>query len=213
MYACQTAAFSFRNQHSFNSNVTDSTPTSPPTHKALDLSAICTQKWEIINNLPHNCVHCSAEFPPKSVVELKDCSIMAYCKKPGACGKSQVLFAGIELKSPIYEQVCAFQAIEHKLEIEDSNEPLDSAKLMGELEMHARRPVTMEDHSPTCAKCGSRYHNHHHDVDQNGWRIARYEAIKPPGDWPVFDSVSGTWSRYNDGSNKFLAFLFPKTMK
>jgi hypothetical protein len=35
---------------------------------------------------------------------------MAYCKKKGACGRSHVLFAGVELTRPVYEQVCVFSS-------------------------------------------------------------------------------------------------------
>ena len=36
---------------------------------------------------------------------------MAYCKKPGACGKSLVLFAGVDLVRPVYRKICPFKKV------------------------------------------------------------------------------------------------------
>ena len=194
MYAVQTAAFDFRRSHV--GIATDSTPTSPPTRKPLDLEAIAAQKRHIVNNLPTHCSHCNAEFPPQSIVELKDGSVTAYCKKKGACGKSHVLFAGIELKQPIYEQVCVFRRIEPKFETTSNLPTTEHVPVEVDMEQLLRschREVTLEDHDPTCASCGKRNLSHHHDVDQNGWRIARYEVIRPPRNWPVFNKQTGSW--------------------
>ena len=111
MYKCQQAAFDIREV--MLGQPTDSTPTTPPTVPDIDLVALCRRKREIINNLPNHCIHCNAEYPKDTLgvfVELRDDSqtIMAYCRKPGACGRSRVLFAGVDLVKPIYEQVCIF---------------------------------------------------------------------------------------------------------
>ena len=45
-----------------------------------------------------------------SFVERPDNSIMAYCKTKDACGRSHVLFAGIDKTIPKYEQICIFES-------------------------------------------------------------------------------------------------------
>lgn len=198
MYAVQTAAYEFRGSHV--GIETNSTPTTPPTHKPLDLEAITAQKIHIVNNLPTHCAHCQAEFPPQSIVELKDGCVMAYCKQKGACGKSQVLFAGIELKTPIYGKSCRFQRIQPAPREQDlpegteqSSEVVESITAALLAELNRPRVITMEDHNPTCATCGNGYLSHKQDVDQNGWRITGYTKLDPLPTWPRFHQASGTW--------------------
>ena len=111
MYQCQAPAYAARNE--IVGKPTDSTPTTPPSVPEIDVEALCKLKREIVSNLPTNCPHCQAEYPRDikgTFVELRNCgSIVAYCKKPGACGRSNVIFAGVELARPVYEQVCVFR--------------------------------------------------------------------------------------------------------
>lgn len=109
MYQTQAVAFNARNE--ILGKATDSTPITPPSVPAIDLNALCKLKRDIVSNLPKNCLHCGAEYPIEvkgTFVERDDGSIMAYCKQKGACGRSHVLFAGVELVKPVYEQVCVF---------------------------------------------------------------------------------------------------------
>ena len=109
MYAQQAVAYSARD--SMAGRQTDSTEDSPPTHTAPDLEGLCELKKKIIANPPTHCCHCNAEFTENSIVEIRDECIMAYCKKKGACGKSLVLFAGLNLTYPVYAKICPFKSL------------------------------------------------------------------------------------------------------
>jgi hypothetical protein len=109
MYAQQSAAYSARDN--YGSHRTDSTKDEPPSHSTPNLEELCNLKKKIVTDLPTNCVHCGADYPLGSIIELKDQCIVAYCKKKGACGKSLVLFAGLDLVVPSYVQVCKFEAV------------------------------------------------------------------------------------------------------
>ncbi len=93
MYQSQQPAYAARSE--IIGKITDSTPTTPPSIPEINLDELCRLKREIVSNLPTHCVHCQAEYPKdiKGVfVEMKnDNTIVAYCKKPGACGRSHVL--------------------------------------------------------------------------------------------------------------------------
>ncbi len=88
MYACQTAAYQARNQ--MGGTKTDSTPDKPPSHQAPDLEGLCALRKKILSSLPKKCAHCDKPLKHSlgSFVERKDHSLIAYCKTPGACGRS-----------------------------------------------------------------------------------------------------------------------------
>jgi hypothetical protein len=109
MYAAQSAAFSARDV--LLGRKTDSTSDSPPSFTSPNLEELCSLKKKVLAELPTHCIHCDAEYTKKSFVETKDGAVMAYCKQPGACGKSLVLFAGVDLSTPIYIRVCMFQKL------------------------------------------------------------------------------------------------------
>ncbi len=109
MYQAQTVAFNARSE--LMGVKTDSTPETPPTHTLPNVVELSALKQRIVSNLPTNCVHCEAIYPPNSFLEHKG-SVMAYCKLKGACGRSLVLFAGVEMNTPVYTKICPFKAPE-----------------------------------------------------------------------------------------------------
>lgn len=110
MYQHQSLAFEARG--ACTSAATNSTPNSPPYQGEPDLRRLCDLKKSVIANLPTHCSHCNAPLTPNMCLELRGGEIMAYCKTKGACGKSLVLFAGVDLTYPIYEKFCPFRAVE-----------------------------------------------------------------------------------------------------
>lgn len=107
MYAQQAPAFAMRQE--FTPRKTDSTPTTPPSHAALDLSALADKKRTAIKAAPTTCVHCKSAPCPLS--EIRDGSVMAYCSSK-TCGRSLVVFTPPELSIPVYEKVCIYRSAE-----------------------------------------------------------------------------------------------------
>lgn len=210
MYQVQRPAFEARKTILDACCIGPSTSTTPPQIQAINIQEVCALKKQAITNKPLNCVHCGAKHPERSIIETKDGSIIAYCREKGACGKSNVIFAGIELSTPQFEQVCPFQHRNHIPEPiifnNDSltsqqipSQPFSPGDLPAELtqEPIVQRPmfreITMEDHSPTCALCGKRYHEHKQDCDEFGWRICSRKPVVLPADWPVFQPDLAIW--------------------
>jgi hypothetical protein len=158
---------------------TNSTADTPPTHAPLDFAGLCNLKKSVVGNLPKNCGHCGAELPPKSIVELKNGEIMAYCRKKGACGRSQTLFESVEFKSPIYEKVCIYETT-----------PLEPGTTVWEM----TRTALQQMETPTCAKCGKE-REEHPQCDRNGWAVTGYNNLTKPSDWPSFDADTATWKK------------------
>lgn len=193
MYQVQRPAFEARKTILDACCIGPSTATSPPQIQAINIQEVCELKKQAIANKPINCVHCGAKHPERSIIETKDGSIIAYCREKGACGKSNVIFAGIELSTPQFEQVCPFQ---HRIHIPETRITEDlNAELTQEpiIQRPMFREITMEDHSPTCALCGKRYHEHKQDCDQFGWRICSRRPVVLPSDWPVFQPDLAIW--------------------
>lgn len=88
-----------------------STENTPPVFTEPDIEGLKNLKKQVVENLPTHCSHCSADMLSEYCCELKDGSVMAYCKKPGACGKSLVLFAGVDLVRPVYRKICPFKKV------------------------------------------------------------------------------------------------------
>ena len=107
MYPQQMMAFSSRNAHM--GTTTDSTAECPPSTAKPDIKALCELKKKIVGNLPTTCSHCGVALLPQSIIERHTGEVIAYCKAPGACGKSLVLFAGVDLSYPVYKRFCPFK--------------------------------------------------------------------------------------------------------
>ena len=110
MYAQQAPAFEARSR--MITDLGPSTENSPPVFTLPDIEGLTALKKQVVENLPTKCVHCGADMLPEYCTELRDGTVMAYCKKRGACGRSLVLFAGVKLVRPIYRQICPFQSAE-----------------------------------------------------------------------------------------------------
>jgi hypothetical protein len=177
LYECQIPAY--QSHSAYNAKVTNSTPTSPPEVTPTDINAACQKKKEIVNNLPTKCSHCG--MATGSIVELKDGSIMAYCKS-SECGRSQVLYVAPSLTTPKYKQVCVFEEDQSKA-VPSPNE--DHGRIM---KMHGIIPNEAD-----CKNCSKQYKDHERDYDTNGWVQCGEEIIKLPSDWPTWDTKSKTW--------------------
>jgi hypothetical protein len=174
MYEIQRPAYEARSQ--LVGKPTDSTPDTPPAYPALDVVGLCNLKKSIVENLPTTCSHCGAEFPIGSIVELGNEEIVAYCKKPGACGRSQVLFAAVDFRTPAYKKVCIYSPKDDSSSVPDLSE-------IGHLQL-------MQMDLPTCAHCGQDEASHP-PCDENGWSVVGYNNVSFPPDWPYFDG--DTW--------------------
>eukprot|EP01040_Poterioochromonas_malhamensis_P018649 gene18649-21832_t len=107
MYAQQAPAFEARSR--MITDLGPSTEDSPPVFTLPDIEGLKALKKQVVENLPTKCVHCEADMLPEYCTELRDGTVMAYCKKRGACGRSLVLFAGVKLVRPVYRKICPFQ--------------------------------------------------------------------------------------------------------
>jgi hypothetical protein len=192
MYQIQAPAFNARSQ--ILGTPTNSTPDTPPIHPPIDVAQLCALKKSVIANLPTTCGHCGAELPPRSIVE-HDGSIMAYCKKPGACGRSQVLYAAVDFKTPVYKKVCIFTP-----RVTGNHHDFERMNEMSHDEL-------MQMHDPSCANCGSRS-SQHKKCDQNGWAVTGHSNLALPADWPAFDSSTGTWKEIGVVRSVFTS-IFP----
>lgn len=105
MYAQQTVAYEARD--ALIGETTNSTSESPPFQTPPDIEKLCQLRKHILRNLPTTCTHCNAEMLKEYIVDHKG-SIIAYCKTPGACGRSLVLYAGVDFTYPVYEQTCPY---------------------------------------------------------------------------------------------------------
>jgi hypothetical protein len=181
MYQVQRPAY--QAAEAYAPTVTDSTPTTPPTFTPADLAAASATKRALINDLPTTCAHCGSVFSTSTlgpcVVELKDGTVIAYCKPAGGCGRSHVLFVQPDVSVPKYEQVCVFEPVEGhpSMEINPS-----MPCLVGPL------PET------PCSRCERLYRDHPTGYDTNGWRVARNVPQALPKDWPTYQPAAGTWS-------------------
>ena len=167
MYACQRTAFESGKLHS--ARLTDSTLESPPSYIPPNLIELASIRRSVISNLPSSCVHCNAVLLREYIISRSDNSIIAYCKSKNGCGKSQVLFAPINLAKPYYEQVCVY-------EIPDVI-PEGS-------EQYTRHGVSYRHPDELCKKCNQPSRSHKSGVDQNGWVKIGESCIDLPGDWP-----------------------------
>jgi hypothetical protein len=174
MYEIQNFAFAAADV--YQPPKTNSTPDHPPVH-IVDLQAACAAKKKIVENLPTKCGHCSTSFnAPNCIVEIKDGDVMAYCRGQGGCGKSQVLFVGVNASIPRYRKVCVFKtSVPPAEQNELQHQPLDIYALHG-----ITRPETI------CDTCGQRYDNHPTGYDHNGWLQDGVDQLELPGDWPMF---------------------------
>lgn len=197
---------------------TNSTAESPPTQDAPDIAGLCALKRQIVTNLPTACTHCGAELKKEYCVELKDDEcIMAYCKTPGACGKSLVLFAGFDRTYPVYTQTCCFKRIEaapvqpvvpapvtFTAEDAPNSPPTNAPEMLSasilkelqqeqqQLDIYALHGIERPDSK--CANCGKAYSTHNKTCDQNGWYESSRKCYKLPHDWPTYNSSTKTWS-------------------
>ena len=186
MYQVQQAAYTARNN--FVLKPTDSTPETPPTHPPIDVEGICQLKKDVVANLPKVCCHCESEYPPGSIIERPEGSIIAYCKLKGACGKSRVLFAGIELSVPVYEKICRFQK-----PASDEAERQYTHNELAAVRADVFRLHGIVAGDVICELCGKRYDQHEDAAvigraDQNGWVERRRSLVPLPADWPKVGS-------------------------
>ena len=67
-----------------------STKDKPPSHSEINIHALKEIREKLLKNLPDKCAHCGAPHKHSlgSYKELRDECLMAYCRTPGACGKS-----------------------------------------------------------------------------------------------------------------------------
>jgi hypothetical protein len=202
MYAIQRPAYEARSQ--LVGRPTDSTPDTPPSHPPLDVVGLCNLRKSIVENLPTTCSHCGAEFPKGSIVELKGGEIIAYCKKLGACGKSQVLFAAVDFRTPVYKKVCVYSrglpavipppqqsGVPSSAQTTTPPGPIIHADPRANMSQMTHQQL-MQMHCPSCVHCGLD-EAHHSRCDQNGWSIASYNTISYPSDWPYYNPSTGTW--------------------
>ena len=181
MYQSQMPAYSAHS--AYNAHVSNSTPTSPPEVTPTDITAACTKKKNVVNALPIKCSHCPAALSHEDNCfnEMKDGSVIAYCRAKGGCGRSQVLFVAPELSIPKYKQVCVFE--------EDTTKPNGStADHTALMRMHG---VTIN--GAVCKKCEKTYESHEKGYDTNGWVQCGEDIIKLPSDWPVWNASAKTW--------------------
>lgn len=221
MYMQQMAAFSAR-----SSMITDlgpSTEDSPPAFTPPDIEGLKALKKSVVENLPTHCSHCRAELLPEYFVERDGGTVIAYCKKRGACGKSLVLFAGVDMVRPIYRKICPFKMRETTVEqlsiptVSDNNANETSSDLTEQMQSqqhHPTRSLEMDLHGmlssqapmdiyalhginrPTdmCILCNKEYSRHEHvECDRHGWVHDHDELLALPDDWPEFDSRHHRW--------------------
>lgn len=210
MYAQQAVAFDAR--AALMGHTTDSTPETPPTHTAPDIVQLCALKKQVLQNLPTSCVHCKAEIKKEYIVEHNG-SIMAYCKTPGACGRSLVLFAGVDFTYPVYAQTCVYTHAERTPppafgKPAGSTQTLSAAELEQAIQqlnvtnfinadpgnIYALHGIPNPAH--LCDTCG-KSPNQHKKCDQNGWYEVRRSVYALPSDWPVYSTWTKTWSNVN----------------
>lgn len=216
MYAQQAVAYSSRD--SLLGETTNSTPESPPTQTPPDIERLCELRRHVLRNLPTTCSHCKAEMLKDDIVDHKG-SIIAYCKTPGACGRSLVLYAGVDFSYPVYEQTCPYKytppaaaptAIPTSFTDADivpvEAAPLDLAELTQQIQQHASRLPTdqtgaldiyalhgIPNPAHMCDTCG-RGPDVHKKCDQNGWYEVRRQHYTLPANWPRYDSSTKTWT-------------------
>lgn len=216
MYAQQTVAFEARNRMA--SVKTDSTWDTPPTYTRPDIEGLTALKKQIVNNLPKKCSHCEADLFKECFVELKDGTIMAYCKTKGACGRSLVLFAGVDMIIPQYVKVCPFKEL-----VSSDPQPTptyaapteqsvfaDLAALNLQQEeqqqVHVQQHVIFDYHAlhgipkpnSICEHCEKPYSEHDghsmRNCDSNGWLRSGSTLIELPSDWPRYNPSLHEWT-------------------
>lgn len=230
MYMQQQPAFEARSRM-----VTDlgpSTETSPPVFTEPDIEGLKNLKKQVVENLPTHCSHCNADMLPDYCCELKDGSVMAYCKKPGACGKSLVLFAGVDLVRPVYRKICPFKKVVSTISREPVSTPstgpqpgnaadgtetqlptdlqVPEQQIYDVVELYRRGEIDEYDlhgiSRPTdiCALCSKRYDKHEHTrCDENGWVHDHDELLPLPNDWPRYDRSSHRWVQHRTFASIF----------
>lgn len=194
MYELQTSAFSARSE--LMGTITDSTNILPPTHSPPNIIELCTLKRRILSALPTECGHCQAQYPPKSIIEHGG-SIIGYCKLRGACGRSLVLFAGVDMTCPVYEKICPFKEVDKEEVISVPLQPINTISVaqieQQQFDYHALHGITRP--TVVCSLCGLTFQQHdHRKCDQNGWVETGRRALELPSNWPVFNSRAQTWS-------------------
>lgn len=98
---------------------------------------------------------------------------MAYCKTSGACGRSHVLFAAIDLKIPQYRQICIFKKPESSQAVNSSGMPLNPD---GSIDYSALHGIIKP--TEVCQRCERPYSEHKHkETDQNGWAMDGCERV------------------------------------
>lgn len=205
MYAQQAVAYDAR--AALLGQTTDSTPKTPPTQTPPDIVQLCALRKQILKNLPSTCVHCNAEMKKEYIVDHKG-SIMAYCKAPGACGRSLVLFAGVDFTYPVYAQTCVYThspAVAAAPVTASHAQPLSAAEMelvvneltstnfndVGAMDIYTLHGIPNPAH--LCDHCG-KPPSEHKKCDQNGWYEARRSVYTLPPDWPVYNNGTKTWS-------------------
>lgn len=212
MYQSQTAAFLAR--RSLVTDLGPSTVDTPPVFNPPDIDGLKALKKQVVENLPKTCVHCGAELFPECFLERIDGSIMQYCKKKGACGRSLVLFAGVEMTKPVYRKICPFEKVNNQppvqgdiflptrqqdtsvnsMQIEEprQQQQFDMIELMREVDVYALHGIQRP--TDVCGLCGLTYDVHEHKpCDQYGWVHDHDERLPLPDDWLIFDPTSHTW--------------------
>jgi hypothetical protein len=203
MYELQSAAFSARSE--LLGIVTDSTTILPPTHSPPNIVELCALKRRILNNLPTECGHCHAIYPPNSIVEHTG-SVIGYCKLPGACGRSLILFAGVDMTCPVYQKICPFKAVEEEvIPVPSQSGNVSAAQVeqtpifsqvqqqQSTFDVYALHGITRPN--VVCSLCGITFQHHdHRKCDQNGWVETGRRYLELPSNWPVFNERTKTWS-------------------
>jgi len=184
MYQSQTQAYNAQQQYS--SKITDSTESTPPTFIPPNLSLASQQKRQVIHNLPSSCVHCGSPLTSQMISEVSGGTIMAYCKTPGACGRSQVLFVPPSFSKPKYEKVCIF--------LRNRNAQVKSG---AELSLRADSCYfdgEFVESKEVCSRCEVVAHKHKLGYDKNGWLKVGEEQLELPKDWPIWVPGKSTWT-------------------
>lgn len=196
MYQMQQQAFA--SHAAYAPSTTDSTSETPPTFVRADMAGAMQQKAAILSALPETCAHCNAPMiAVGGFVEDAKGNVWQYCRQPGACGKSRILFKMCDRRVPVYEQVCVFVAPDNMYE--HYGTPM-GAQMIPAVFANAPglvAPSTLEQlhgivpPAAPCKTCNQLYSSHRGDVDTNGWRIKEYAMEPLPAGWPKLTLVGG----------------------
>ncbi len=220
MYVQETKAFADRAK--LIGTARNSTPSSPPINTNVDIDGLCKLKQKVINNLPLQCGHCGINYLEKtSFAEFMDGTIMAYCKGPGCCGRSMVLFAGVELWTPTYTQICPFIPFQDEVEEATSPRSPESPSTNSSTSprsVNIENIIAYQQWSPSvrnpdsvCEICSKPFGLHDSyrmtQCDSYGWIANGKRELLTPADWPEYyapecqDEGSSRGSGSTDGEH------------